>query len=380
MDTRTAELLDLMVDAFKPGDAELRRIFGHDLTAEDPPAERVVLEDGGRPVAALLIFHRHMRLGASVVRTGSIGAVAASRSARGQGLGRRLMEAAHDRARALGLPWLHLIGIDHFYHKLGYRSCLAEESLTVPLAHLPAADGAGSAASEADAAAIIALYEASYRDGAWLRARSVRSLDLQLQRNRIAWSDLRVLRRNQTIAAYHLRRGDRIWEAGANDASAAAWVWADAGAARLAELQADPKQDAAARSRAGITVAATPGHPCRQVLADRPFTTQRSQHAYGGQLGLVLDQHAFVTAIAADLGSRAAVLGLGGIDLEVDGTSHRIDAGSGRRVRIATSTGHLLTAVSGVAAPSAMGMTGDPVLLDAVFPQRAAGFSRLDYF
>ncbi len=366
----TGTLLDLMVNAFKPGDAELRRIFTHDLTADPgcPPDNRVVVMDGDEPAAALLVFERRLRLGAALVPTACIGAVATDPARKGRGFGRTLMTAAHERIRAMGIPWVFLIGIDHFYNRIGYRPCLVEDAVTALVDHLPPAEPGGEAATAADEPALLDLSRAGYRDGAWMREHAAGTFAAQLVRNGFEHAHIRVLRRDRRIVAWHLRRGDRLYQCAAADAASAAWVWRDAAARARAE---DP-------ARSELHAAMPAGHPCRRVLAGLPYRSQPAVKSYGGFLGLVLDDAAFLNAIAPELLARAAALGRGGVTLRLGATTHRL--GDGAIAMAMPDAGTLLTAVSGIAPAANLPIDGDPVLRDALFPVRANGFTRLEYF
>jgi predicted N-acetyltransferase YhbS len=370
MDAATERLLDLMVSAFKPGDAELRRVFRHDLTADPgcPPEHRVVVMDGAEPAASLLIFARHLRLGAAVVPTACIGAVAADPARKGRGFGGRLMDAAHARIRELGLPWVFLIGIDHFYSRLGYRPCLIERLVGVPLADLPTSAGVGGSATMADLPALDALARSSYAGGAWGRERAAGDLAVQLARCGVAVDAIRVLRRGGAVAAWHLRRGDRLWECAAADAEAAAWVWADAGAAAAAE-------DAA---RSEIAAQLPAGHPCRRALANRPFRLDGGLKSYGGCLGLILDLPAFVQAVAPELLARATAIGRGGLDLRVG--AERFVLGDAALPVSLPDAGILLTALSGIGPAADLPIEAPPTIADALFPVRGNAFTRVEYF
>ncbi|MFM2089890.1 MAG: hypothetical protein RLZZ127_379 [Planctomycetota bacterium] len=366
----TERLLDLMVNAFKPGDADLRRIFTHDLTRDPgcPPGSRVVVMDGDDPAAALLVFERRLRLGAAVVPTACIGAVATDPARKGKGFGGRLMAAAHERIRAMGLPWVLLIGIDHFYSRLGYRPCLCEDRATVLIDHLPPGPEAGEAATDADEAELLALSRACYRDGAWMREHGPGTFATQLERSWFGIGHIRVLRQDGRIRAWHLRRGDTLHQAAADGADAAAWVWRDAARAARAE---DP---AAAELHAALPA----GHPCRRILAGLPYRSQPGVKSYGNFLGLVLDEAAFTAAVAPELLARAAALGRGGIALRIGATAHRL--GDGAIAVAMPDAATLMTAVSGIAPVAHLPVDGDAVLLDALFPVRGNGFTRLEYF
>jgi GNAT superfamily N-acetyltransferase len=368
LDTHT--VLDLMVNAFKPGDAELRRIFTHDLTADPgcPPANRVVVMDGDVPAAALLVFERRLRLGAAVVPTACIGAVATDPARKGRGLGRKLMAAAHQRIRAMGLPWAFLIGIDHFYSRLGYRPCLVEGAVTVLIDHLPPAEDGGEAATAADEPALLALARAGYRDGAWMREHGPGTFAAQLARSGFTHSDIRLLRRDGRIVAWHLRQGGRLHQCAAVDPEAAAWVWRDTAARARAE---DP---ALSELHADLPA----GHPCHRVLTGRPYRCQTSVRSYGGFLGLVLDEAAFIAATAPELLARAAVVGRGGVAVRIGSTTHCV--GDGAISMAMPDAGTLLTAVSGIGPAANLPIDGDPVLRDALFPVRGNGFVRIERF
>jgi hypothetical protein len=100
--------------------------------------------------------------------------------------------------------------------------------------------------------------------------------------------------------------------------------------------------------------------------------------SYGGFLGLVLDEAAFIAATAPELLARAAVLGRGGVAVRIGSTTHCL--GDGAIPMAMPDAGTLLTAVSGIGPAANLPIDGDPVLRDALFPVRGNGFVRIERF
>jgi len=91
----------------------------------------VELVEGERPISWCSVVDRSLRIGKSVVVAGGIGGVGTLREFRRRGYSREVME----RAVALMLreeydiSFLH--GIQDFYHKFGYATCMAEHEFSL---------------------------------------------------------------------------------------------------------------------------------------------------------------------------------------------------------------------------------------------------------
>ena len=92
---------------------------------------KVDLFDGERSISWCSIVDRRMRIGESVVAMGGIGGVGTLPEFRRKGYSRQVMEAAMavmGRERH-GVSFLH--GIQEFYHRFGYVTCMAEHELSL---------------------------------------------------------------------------------------------------------------------------------------------------------------------------------------------------------------------------------------------------------
>jgi predicted acetyltransferase len=117
---------------------------------EGGPDNWVVIWEGSRPVSALRLFYREVEIGGDPVRFAGIGNVGTDPECGGRGLGRAVMEAAHQRLVDESVPVVLLVtDIPEFYARLGYE---VVEQLEVRGPRRPA-DGvtAGGAATRLDA-------------------------------------------------------------------------------------------------------------------------------------------------------------------------------------------------------------------------------------
>lgn len=92
---------------------------------------KVEILDEGRSISRLWIADRRMRIGAAVLCVGGIAGVGTDSEFRNRGLARRVL----DRSLALmadeGYDASFLYGIQDFYHRLGFATCMPEWGLSV---------------------------------------------------------------------------------------------------------------------------------------------------------------------------------------------------------------------------------------------------------
>lgn len=83
----------------------------------------------GRSISRLWIVDVQMRIGASVVGVGGIAGVGTDRQYRNQGLASRVLEASLALMRREGYDVAFLFGIQDFYHRFGFATCVPEHNL-----------------------------------------------------------------------------------------------------------------------------------------------------------------------------------------------------------------------------------------------------------
>ena len=87
---------------------------------------KIEITDGDRSVSRLWISDLQMHIGRCPVRTGGIGGVGTDPEYRRRGLARRLLEAALELMEEEGFDASFLFGIQDFYHRFGFVTCMAE--------------------------------------------------------------------------------------------------------------------------------------------------------------------------------------------------------------------------------------------------------------
>ena len=92
---------------------------------------KVEIVEGNRSVSQLWIIDRSMRIGSCPVKTGGIGGVGTDREYRMQGLAKRVLEGAVELMQREGYDASFLYGIQDFYHRFGYVTCMPERRLYV---------------------------------------------------------------------------------------------------------------------------------------------------------------------------------------------------------------------------------------------------------
>ncbi|MFC1525360.1 GNAT family N-acetyltransferase [Candidatus Latescibacterota bacterium] len=92
---------------------------------------RVEILSDGRSVSGLWVIDRSLRIGSAVVTVGGIGGVETDREHRRRGLARRSLEAAVDLMGREGYEASFLFGIQDFYHRFGFATCMADHELVI---------------------------------------------------------------------------------------------------------------------------------------------------------------------------------------------------------------------------------------------------------
>ena len=83
----------------------------------------------GRSISRLWIVDVQMRIGHSAVKVGGIAGVGTDRQYRNQGLASRVLEASLELMRREGYEVSFLFGIQDFYHRFGFATCMPEHNL-----------------------------------------------------------------------------------------------------------------------------------------------------------------------------------------------------------------------------------------------------------
>lgn len=94
---------------------------------------RVEILEGERSLSRCLVVDVQVRVGRAVLRVGGIGGVGTLPEWRGKGLSRRAMESAVElmQRERYDLSLLH--GIQDFYHRFGYVTCMPEHEFSMDL-------------------------------------------------------------------------------------------------------------------------------------------------------------------------------------------------------------------------------------------------------
>lgn len=90
---------------------------------------KVELVREGRSISRLWIVDVQMRIGGSVVKVGGIAGVGTDRQYRNQGLASRVLEASLALMLREGYEVSMLFGIQDFYHRFGFATCIPEHNL-----------------------------------------------------------------------------------------------------------------------------------------------------------------------------------------------------------------------------------------------------------
>jgi predicted acetyltransferase len=92
---------------------------------------KIELVEGERPISWSSVVDRSLRVGKSVVCAGGIGGVGTLREFRRRGYSREVMERAVALMIREGYDISFLHGIQDFYHKYGYATCMAEHEFSL---------------------------------------------------------------------------------------------------------------------------------------------------------------------------------------------------------------------------------------------------------
>lgn len=95
----------------------------------EPGGWKVEIVREGRSISRLWIVDVRMRIGSGVVQVGGIAGVGTDRKYRNQGLARRVLEASLSLMRRERYDASFLFGIQDFYHKFGFATCMPEHNL-----------------------------------------------------------------------------------------------------------------------------------------------------------------------------------------------------------------------------------------------------------
>jgi predicted acetyltransferase len=92
---------------------------------------KVEIVEGGKSISRLWIIDRVMRIGSCAVKTGGIGGVGTDREYRMQGLAKQVLEGGVELMKRERYDASFLYGIQDFYHRFGYVTCMPERRLYV---------------------------------------------------------------------------------------------------------------------------------------------------------------------------------------------------------------------------------------------------------
>lgn len=95
----------------------------------EPGGWKVEIIREGRSISRLWIVDVQMRIGAGVVKVGGIAGVGTDRQYRNQGLASRVLEASLALMLREGYEVSVLFGIQDFYHRFGFATCIPEHNL-----------------------------------------------------------------------------------------------------------------------------------------------------------------------------------------------------------------------------------------------------------
>ena len=90
---------------------------------------KVEIVDGNRSVSRCWIVDRQMRIGRCSVKVGGIAGVGTDCEYRNRGLARQVMEGSVEWMKREGYDASFLFGIQDFYHRFGFVTCMAERRL-----------------------------------------------------------------------------------------------------------------------------------------------------------------------------------------------------------------------------------------------------------
>lgn len=95
---------------------------------------KVEIVQGARSISRLWIVDRRMRIGKAILRTAGVAGVGTVPEHRKRGLALRVLQRAHRLMDEAGYAGAFLFGIQDFYHRVGYATCMPEHGLVLQAA------------------------------------------------------------------------------------------------------------------------------------------------------------------------------------------------------------------------------------------------------
>ncbi len=272
------------------------------------------LEGEEEPVSSLVLHSLSVRLGATALPAEGVGGVQTRPDHQRRGHNERLITRALRGAKER-VPAVFLYGIERYYTRFGFATCLSESSIDLWVRRTKdlstPADLTIREADEADLPAMIALYNELHAARPWTLVRD-ESMIASL-RHRTPWKsrpDVLLFERSGSAVAYAAiahypfgwnGRAFTVLEAGARTLADAHALLAEA-SRRCREL--DLEQLTIHEPRDG-----TIGIACRALGC----TLTEHTAPDGGGMGVLLDRRAVVEALADELMRRAAAAPAGAV-------------------------------------------------------------------
>lgn len=275
----------------------------------------------GRSISRLWITDRRMRIGAAVVRVGGIAGVGTDPAHRRRGLALRVLQRSLRLMADQGYETSLLFGIEDFYHRAGFATCMPEHGLS-----LAAADARRAVSPlktrpmrPEDLAAVRRLYTAANagRTASVVRGRGWQGFPMG---SRFGVAGVaRVVHRTASpgrLLGYFLY-DDKFDYDDNFDRCRLAEVAGQAAEVHAAVLGFMARRAAALRLER-ITASVPVDHPfalyCRGIGARDETVYPRN----GGPMGRIIDLPRFVSAMVPEWERRWPADGLGGIALNTD--------------------------------------------------------------
>jgi predicted acetyltransferase len=364
----------------------------------DPAASRTqegwkveILHDG-RSVSRLWIVDRHMRIGAASISIAGIAGVGTNNEHRKRGLALRVLQRSLQLMQEEGYDASFLFGIEDFYHKVGFATCMPEHGFAVDtrVAESIQASLRTRPMKAADRRAVRTIYEQQnrLRTASIVRAPSWNGFPMgsgfgvpgKVQVVHTAGAPDKVL-------GYVLYDGVsdrcRVAEVGTtgDDVSAAILSFLARHAVRL--------------RREWITASLPPDHPFALYCRRFGYRDETRYARNAGPMGRVIDSTRFFTALAPELASRWPADALEKLTVRsVDGAvtlvrkEGTVDLQQGTRGGVSISDPALLMQLAmgyrdaddAISAGTLTGTRPQLALTRALFPLRVAHMSWPDRF
>lgn len=271
-------LVGFLDRAFGRPDQESR--LAQRLGSEHPgfdPSLSLMAERDGQPVGWSLFFPRRIRLRESWISLAVSSPFCTLPEARGEGVGRFMLETGFGAMRDRGIRGALVIGAPEFFAHFGYAPAFNFCSYLVRSADLPEVEATGwRGLVGEDLPHLRELYESSYGDTPGCERRELAALEWDVSipaSHCLAWAPQGVPR---AYVRFRLREGIELRECGAADAEAAQAVLAF-----LRQLMAE-------HGRPSMEAHLPPAHPVARALFHHGCLEQRSNFA-GAALLRVLD-------------------------------------------------------------------------------------------